>query len=328
RRRMKKDSKKSKKKPSDKKIKKIDKNKKKPEKKGLKGKIRIGPAGIPLSCKGRTHKDGVVYTKKVLDLDAIEIQFVRGLYVMTDEEAQFIREFSTENDIEVHVHAPYYINLAGDPEEVKMSFEKIKNSAIMADKMGAKTVIIHPGFYGSNSEKITLNKIIKNTGKIIDILKKEKIKTNLGIETMGKQKVFGSIEEVVAVCKEVKDLIPVIDLGHIHARGNGCLKEREDFERIFNLLKPLRLKHYLIHVTGVLYENGNEYYHIPIKKGDMPLMPLIDVILDNGYNVTLISESPLLEHDAVYIRLQVEKAIMKRTGKETANYKDLSDIYG
>jgi deoxyribonuclease-4 len=79
-------------------------------------------------------------------------------------------------------------------------------------------------------------------------------------------------------------------------------------------------------VTGVLYENGNEFYHIPIKKGDMPLAPIIEIILDNKYDVTFISESPLLEHDAVYIKLQVEKAIMKRTGKEVANYKDLSEI--
>ena len=289
--------------------------------------IRIGPAGIPLSCKGRTHKDGVVYTKKNLDLNAIEIQFVRGLYMMSDEESQFIKDFSRENDIEIHVHAPYYINLAGDDEEVKMSFEKIKNSAQMADKMGAKTVIIHPGYYGEISEKKTLKKIIKNTKKITGYLKKEKIKSRLGLETMGKQKVFGSLDEIVSVCKEVKEVVPVIDLGHIHARGNGCLKEREDFEKIFTTLKPLRLKQYLIHVTGVLYENGNEYYHLPIKKGDMPLAPLIEIIMDNQYNVTLISESPLLEHDAVYIRLQVEKAIMKRTGKEQAYYKDLSEIY-
>jgi deoxyribonuclease-4 len=289
--------------------------------------IRIGPAGIPLSCKGRTHKDGVVYTKKNLDLNAIEIQFVRGLYVMSDEEAQFIKDFSKENDVEIYVHAPYYINLAGEEDELKMSFEKIKNSAQMADKMGAKAVVIHPGFYGDDSEKKTLKKIIRNTKKVVAMLKKEKYKVKLGIETMGKQRVFGSLEEIVAVCKEVKDVIPVIDLGHIHARCNGCLKEREDFEKLFALLKPLRLRHYLIHITGVLYENGNEYYHLPIKKGDMPLAPLIEIILDNKLNVTLISESPLLEHDAVYIRLQVEKAIMKRTGKEVANYKDLSEIY-
>lgn len=288
--------------------------------------IRIGPAGIPLSCKGRTHKDGIIYTHRNLDLNAIEIQFVRGLYVMSDEEAQIIREYSEENDMEVHVHAPYYVNLAGDSEEIEMSFEKILRSARMANNIGAKTVVIHPGFYGENSEKKTLKMIIKNSKKITGMIKKEKLKIKIGIETMGKQKVFGTLDEIIEVCKSVKGVIPAIDLAHIHARGNGCLKERKDFEEIFEKLKPLRLKHYLIHVTGVLYENGNEFYHLPIKKGDMPIAPLIEIIIDNNYNVTLISESPLLEHDAVYIRLQVEKAIMKRTGKEEAYYKDLSEV--
>jgi len=171
-----------------------------------------------------------------------------------------------------------------------------------------------------------MKKIIKNTKKVQGMIKKEKIKAKIGLETMGKQKVFGSLEEIIEICQNVKGTIPVIGMGHIHARTNGGLKKREDFEEIFQKLKPLRLRHYLIHITGVLYENGNEYYHLPIKKGDMPLAPLIDFILDNNYNVTFISESPLLEHDAVYIRLQVEKAIMKRTGKEEADYRDLSEI--
>ena len=288
--------------------------------------IRIGQAGIPLSCKGRTNKDGLVYTKQVLGLNAMEVQFVRGLYVMEDEEAQFMKEYSKENDIELHVHAPYYINLAGSSDEINLSFDKILFSAKLADKMGAKTVVIHPGYYGNLSERKALKKIIKNIGKIHSAFKKQKIKAQLAIETMGKQKVFGSLDEVFEVCKKVKGVIPAIGLGHIHARTNGGLKKQEDFEEIFKTLKPLRLKNYLLHVTGVLYENGNEYYHVPLKKGDMPLAPLIEVILDNKYNVTLISESPLLEHDAVYIRLQVEKAIMKRTGKEIADYRNLSEI--
>lgn len=287
--------------------------------------IRIGQAGIPLSCKGRTNKDGIIYTKQALDLNAMEVQFVRGLYVMADEEAQFMKDYSQENDVELHVHAPYYINLAGD-DEVDLSFEKILFSAKIADKMGAKTVVIHPGYYGESSEKKTMKKIIKNTKKLQSLFKKGKIKTKIGLETMGKQKVFGSLDEIIEVCSNVKGIVPVIDMAHIHARCNGCLKERQSFENIFEKLKPLKLKHYLIHLTGVLYENGNEYYHLPIKKGDMPLAPLVDVILDNNYNVTLISESPLLEHDAVYIRLQVEKGIMKRTGKEEADYRDLSEI--
>jgi deoxyribonuclease-4 len=288
--------------------------------------IRIGPAGIPLSCKGRTNKDGIIYTHRDLDLNAIEIQFVRGLYVMSDEEATIIRDYSTENDIEVHTHAPYYINLAGDDEELTMSFDKILKSVQMAANIGAKSVIIHPGFYGDKTEKKTMKMVIKNSKKLMGLIKKEKLNIQIGLETMGKQKVFGTIDEVIEVCKNVKGVFPAIDLAHIHARGNGCLKERKDYEELFEKLKPLKLKNYLIHITGVLYEKGNELYHLPIKKGDMPIAPLIEVILDNNYNVTLISESPLLEHDAVYIRLQVEKAIMKRTGKEEAYYKDLSEV--
>jgi len=288
--------------------------------------IRIGPAGIPLSCKGRTNKDGIIYTHRDLDLNAIEIQFVRGLYVMSEEEATIIRDYSSENDIEVHTHAPYYINLAGEDEEVSMSFDKILKSAQMAANIGAKSVIIHPGFYGDKTEKKTMKMVIKNSKKLTSLIKKEKLNIDIGIETMGKQKVFGTLDEVIEVCKTVKGIFPAIDLAHIHARGNGCLKERKDYEELFEKLKPLKLKNYLIHITGVLYEDGNELYHLPIKKGDMPIAPLIEIILDNNYNVTLISESPLLEHDAVYIRLQVEKAIMKRTGKEEAYYKDLSEV--
>jgi len=288
--------------------------------------IRIGQAGIPLSCKGRTNKDGLIYTKKILDLNAMEVQFVRGLYVMETEEAEFMGEYAKENDIELHVHAPYYINLAGSGEELNLSMEKIVFSARLADKMGAKTVVTHPGYYGEESEKKTMKKIVKNLKKIQNQFKKEKIKVKIGIETMGKKKVFGSLDEIIEICNNLKGVVPVIGLGHIHARTNGRLKKREDFEEIFQKLKPLRLKHFLVHVTGVLYENGNEYYHIPIKKGDMPLMPFIDIILDNNYDVTFISESPLLEHDAIYIKLQVEKSIMKRTGKEEANYRDLSEI--
>jgi len=287
--------------------------------------IRIGQAGIPLSCKGRTNKDGLVYTKQILDLNAMEVQFVRGLYVMEDEEAQFMKEYSQENDVELHVHAPYYINLADD-EEAELSFEKILFSARLADKMGAKTVIVHPGYYGDKSERKTLKKIVKNTKKLSSTFRKEKIKTKIGLETMGKQKVFGNLNEIIEVCSSVKGVVPIVDLGHVHARCNGCLKKQEDFKEIFEKLKTLKLEHYIMHVTGVLYENGNEQYHLPIKKGDMPFAPLIEVIIDNNYNVTLISESPLLEHDAVYMRLQVEKAIMKRTGKEEADYRDLSEI--
>ncbi len=288
--------------------------------------IRIGPAGIPLSCKGRTNKDGLIYIKKVLDLNAMEVQLIRGSQTIDDEEASFMKKYAEENDIELDVHAPYYTNLAGEEEEINLSKEKILYSGRIADKIGAKILVVHPGFYGDRDKDETMKLILKNFKDMVSIFKKEKIKTTIGVETMGKQKVFGSLDEVMEVCKKIKEVKPVIDIGHIHARCNGCLKKKENFEEVFKKLKQLRIKHYLIHITGVLYENGSEYYHIPIKKGDMPIDPLMETILDNKYDVTLISESPLLEHDAIYIRLQIEKAIQKRTGKEEADYRDLSGL--
>ena len=285
--------------------------------------IRIGPAGIPLSCKGRTNKDGLRYVKEVLDLNAMEVQFIRGLFRMDDEEAIFMKEYSKKNDVELHVHAPYYTNLAGDEEELEMSFEKILKAGYLSNLMGAKILVIHPGFYGDLSEEETMERIIENVSQLRKMFKKEKIETKIGLETMGKQKVFGSLDEIIEVCKKVKGVTPVVDLGHIHARCNGCLKSKEDFENIFAKLKPLRLKHYLIHITGVLYENGNEYYHIPLKKSDMPVEPFLEILLEKRYNVTLISESPLLEHDATYIRLQLEKLLQKKTGKEEVDYRDI-----
>ena len=287
--------------------------------------IRIGPAGIPLSCKGRTNKDGLRYTREILDLNAMEIQFVRGLYVMSDEEAKFLREYSEGYDIELHVHSPYYINLANN-EEAELSLEKIMSSASLGEKIGAKTIVIHPGYYGESNKTATKKKIIKNVKKLKKLFKKEKITSKIGIETMGKQKVFGSLDEVIEVCKNVENTVPVLNMGHIHARCDGCLKKEEDFQEIFDKLEPLNLEHYLIHVTGVVYEKGSELHHLPIKKGDLPMKPLIEVILNNNYNVTLISESPLREHDAVSIRLLVEKALAKRIGRDQADFRDLSEI--
>ena len=81
--------------------------------------------------------------------------------------------------------------------------------------------------------------IIKNLKELQKILKKEKISIRIGLETRGKQKVFGSIDEIIEVSRHVKNVVPVLDVAHIHARGNGCLKTIEDVELLFSKLKGL-----------------------------------------------------------------------------------------
>ena len=269
--------------------------------------IRIGIAGIPLSCKERTYKDGVIYTRN-LGLGALEIQLSRGV-VMEESEAEETGQIAKQCDIELHVHAPYYLNLAGHDREVEMSFKKMEMAGGIAQLLDAKTLVIHPGFYGDQTKKKTLALIVQNLRKIRDDFKNKGIETSIGIETMGKKDVFGSLDEITEVCHRVTGIVPILDFGHIHARGNGCLQKKEDFQEVFNKMEDLSLTHYLSHITGVAYDGGGELYHLPIRKGDMGFMKLMEVILENDYNITLISESPILEHDAVYTQILLDRAM-------------------
>ena len=53
-----------------------------------------------------------MYTKEILDLNAMEVQFVRGLYVMEDEEATFMKEYAVENDKLTQEKAEAFFNLS------------------------------------------------------------------------------------------------------------------------------------------------------------------------------------------------------------------------
>ncbi|MEA3203469.1 MAG: deoxyribonuclease [Thermoplasmata archaeon] len=282
--------------------------------------ITFGPAGIPLSCKGRTVRDGIIYTRN-LELDAMEVQFVRGIR-MTEEEAVKVRETAEEAQVELHVKAPYYINLAGDEANVEMSFNKILATGKLADLMGAQTVVFHPGFYGELSKEETMQRVVKNVRELRNIFVREGWKPRLGIEIMGKRNVFGSLEEAIEVCQKVKGILPVIDFAHIHARGNGILQNPEDFVAVFEKLAPLKLEHHLIHFTGIHYENGNARYRLPIKKGDLKFEPLCDVLMDANMSATIISTSPILEHDAMYMNIVFDRVKERRDARVARELKD------
>src|ERR1041385_9230369 len=272
--------------------------------------ITFGPAGIPLSCKGRTVRDGIIYTRN-LELDAMEVQFVRGIR-MTEEEAVKVRATAEEAGVELHVKAPYYINLAGDEQNVEMSFSKILATGKLAHEMGAQTVVFHPGCYGGLAKEETMARIVKNVRELRNTFMREGWTPRLGMEVMGKRNVFGSLEEVADVCARVKGIVPAVDFAHIHARGNGILQNPEDFAAVFDRVASLKLDHYLLHFTGIHYENGNARYRLPIKKGDLKFEPLCEVLLDRNLSATVISTSPILEHDAMYMNIVFDRVKERR----------------
>lgn len=273
--------------------------------------IRIGPAGIPLSSKGRTILDGIKYTQE-LGLNIMEVQFVRGITI-DEEYAEECGEASKEREVPLAIHAPYYTNLATDSEKtLEATLDKIKQAGRMAELMHADMVIINPGFYTSHSKEETLEVVIENIRKARDWYTRHDIPAKLGLKTMGKQKTFGTLEELVQVHKRVKHTVPVLNFSNIHGRTNGSLNEQEDFQAVFDAVESLKVDHYHLQFSGVQYENGNVINTIPIKKSDLHFEPLVECILDNGYDVTIISDSPIVEHDAMYMKIILERALEKR----------------
>ncbi len=84
--------------------------------------IRLGPAGVPIACNGSSI-DGVNCVKE-LGLQAMEIEFVRGVK-MSLALAKQLGETAKSSDIELSIHAPYFINLASAEKE-KIAASKVR----------------------------------------------------------------------------------------------------------------------------------------------------------------------------------------------------------
>ena len=68
-----------------------------------------------------------------------------------------------------------------------------------------------------------------------------------------------------------------------------------------------------MHFSGGEFDvEGNERHYSPIKKGEIKFEYLAETILENNLNVIVISDSPLMEHDAMYMKLITERVQSRR----------------
>ncbi len=277
--------------------------------------IRFGPAGIPLSCKGRTLKDGIedVHT---LELNAIEVQLVRAVG-QDRENLEEIGKLAEELDVSMSVHTPYYMDLLGDENCLTRSVENIQWSAVLADRMGANIVATHIGLYGEQGKRDALERATEQIRSLRDWMRKKGLTCHLGLETSGRKQVFGSLEEILYIVRRVEDIEPVLNFAHIHSLNYGSLKHKEDFQAVFDKVAAVTGEMtFYTHFSGVIHEEGDKKRSAPIKKGDMSFEPLADCILDNNdMDVTIISSSPLMEHDAMYMKVILDRVQLKRSAK-------------
>ena len=133
----------------------------------------------------------------------------------------------------------------------------------------------------------------------------------VGIETSGRQDLWGTVEEVLEVCNHVEGTVPVLNMGHIHARGHGRLRTSEDYAELFaQAREPYGGSTFYCHFAGVEHRMGNALHYTQIKKSDLKFEPFAEYLAEEGdwMDITIISDSPLLEHDAMYMLQHYDKA--------------------
>ena len=264
-------------------------------------KIALGPAGIPMSAKGMTTSESI-YKLSSLDLNAMEISFTHGVY-MSPKNANLARKASEETDVSLSIHAPYFINLASEERKiVEDSKKRILDSLRIGNILNAKVVVVHAGYYGKD-QTVSGKKILESCQYISEIIEKESIVTKLAVETMGKQKSWGTLKEVVEASKKIKNVVPCIDFSHIYARNGGSI----NFKEIFDALENLKVEGYHSHLSGIVYTlkkigAGNEKKHVPLKEAGPDYISLAKEIMSRKSNMTIISESPILEMDSLLMK--------------------------
>lgn len=245
-----------------------------------------------------------------LGLNAQEVEFVRRVG-MSNEGADEVGKLAKELGILLSVHCPYFVNLCStEKEKVEASKKRILDSVERAFHMGAHVAVFHPGFYGSLTPEAAFDGVEGACKDMVSWMKSKGIKgVALGLETTGKVSQFGTLDEIVRLCKRVRGCEPVVDFAHIYARQAGKIEYAEVFEQ----LKPLKLKHLHSHFTSMEWNpakapgQGNERRHLPIEHDKPPFEPLAKEILKRKIDITLISESPVLEQDSLVMKRVFEK---------------------
>lgn len=261
--------------------------------------MRFGPAGYPAA--GKKPEGALEYTRSI-GLDALEVEFVRGARI-TPERASQIGAKAKQLDIRLSCHAPYFISFNSDnPETREKSIEWVMSTARAAHNLGAYIIVIHAASYGKSPETAT-DSVIAGLSRCKDMLDDEGIKdVILGVETMGKLGQYGTLKEIGQVMESVDGVRPVLDVAHVHARGRGCLRTEDDMRDLTNEFFSLSGPIAHFHISCIKYGEKGEISHLPLDAKEPDMAMLANILADSKQDCTFISESPLIEKDAVVFR--------------------------
>ncbi|MGB9937689.1 MAG: TIM barrel protein [Methanobacterium sp.] len=275
----------------------------------MKGEVRFGPAGRPIAYKGKTEKVGD-YLKEIR-LNAFEYQATYGVRLSKQPGLELAKN-AAQNDILISMHAPYYINMCSQKEEtIKNSIKRLVQSASAGEWINAYRIVFHMGFYTKYSPEEARKKCENSIQTLLEKVESLGIKNyTFAPETTGKKSQFGSLDELINICRSFDNFAPTIDFAHMHAREGGSIKSKEDYAKIFDKIEDeLGLSVLHSHFTKIEYtDKGERRHHVLADENyGPPLIPLLEIISECDYNVTLICETPLIDIDAVMMKKEFLK---------------------
>jgi len=226
-----------------------------------------------------------------------------------------IGDMARRLDVKISLHTPYYMDLGSNNELTEKCLNNIRHAGIITNALGGDVVVTNLGLYGNAHDDDIDSNIIENVGAIMDWWRDTGINTNLGIEITGRQEAFGSLEQVISISEEIDGVVPIINFPHHHARTHGSLMSAADFRDLLERVEPYSKGNVHTLFSGVEHFEGNERRLTPIKRGDLKFEPLGEALVDMKPDVTVISGSPLLEHDAMYMKVIHERVLTKRVAK-------------
>ena len=266
--------------------------------------LHFGTAGVPLSSADDSSSAGIDRVRE-LGLDCLELEFVRGVHMGLDTAAK-VREKAAAAGVRLSVHAPYFINLnSEDPGKRLASQERLLKTARVGDACGATSAVFHAAFYGKDTPEKAYAAVRAELAAVMSIVRGERLSIALRIETMGKRSQFGSLDEVLSLCRDVDGLKPCLDFSHLHAR-EGKVNSYQDFERVLakvaRKLGPRALRDVHIHIAGIHFGDKGEIKHLNLEETDFRYDEWLQALRDFGVEGTVICESPNLEGDAVMLK--------------------------
>ncbi|MEM4134074.1 MAG: TIM barrel protein [Candidatus Micrarchaeia archaeon] len=269
--------------------------------------MKFGTAGVPISCEKRDSISGIECVYK-LGLDAFELEFVHGCR-MSEESAKEAGQIAKKYNIVLSAHASYYLNLLSEEKlKYKKTVDEIIKTAKILDIAGGDRLVFHPGFFLKMSHDKAYERMKREFKSLAKQIKENNFNVHLAPETTGKPTAFGSFEDLYSLAEEIGyDLIrPTIDWAHIHARENGRFKTKEDYVKVLEFVEKktgkegLRTLH--CHMSSINFTSKGERNHLTMDNDIPPVKPLFEALHEFKCDGVIISESPNIEKDAIYMK--------------------------